>query len=342
MKSKDNGKNWDYTFLDSESCGYTIQMLNKKSGLSVASNALYSTNDSGNKWDKIRIKLLDSNNNDEFFIIDMSIVEDSVIYLCMMNVIWNKDHSHIIHFVPFLLKSDDNCKSWINYEFPDTNFRSICFTDRYTGFCSIQSYISDSTKKRKYYDRIYQTTDGGQSWFIKWESDKINLKRTSVVLKDGYPMSIKFFDKMHGIAYGYFSNLYLTSDGGNTWEDQVENFIPGSNIPAPFSSAGYAGSKDRIVVGTCLLGNTVLVFEPNRSSVTEDNQEQILTISPNPATDFLEISYSPSINRMVNHTVDGITIYDVFGEKLVSSSHYSILNTQRSSMFPVCRREFIS
>jgi len=52
-----------------------------------------------------------------------------------------------------------------------------------------------------------------------------------------------------------------------------------------------------------------------------------ISISPNPATDFLEISY-PGIDRMVNHTVDEanhtlkgvvnseIAIYNVFGEKI--------------------------
>jgi len=60
-----------------------------------------------------------------------------------------------------------------------------------------------------------------------------------------------------------------------------------------------------------------------------------LTISPNPATDFLEISYSPSINSMVNHTVDGIAIFNVFGEKVLTSSQYSILSTQYSAKLDV-------
>jgi len=42
------------------------------------------------------------------------------------------------------------------------------------------------------------------------------------------------------------------------------------------------------------------------------------SLSPNPAIDYLEISYSPSINRMVNHTVDyqDVVIYNVFGTKI--------------------------
>jgi len=40
-----------------------------------------------------------------------------------------------------------------------------------------------------------------------------------------------------------------------------------------------------------------------------------LFISPNPASDFLEISYSTNIDRRVNPTVDGIVIYNVFGTK---------------------------
>jgi len=42
------------------------------------------------------------------------------------------------------------------------------------------------------------------------------------------------------------------------------------------------------------------------------------SISPNPAKDFLEISYSPSINHRVNPMVDyqDVVIYNVFGEKI--------------------------
>jgi len=62
-----------------------------------------------------------------------------------------------------------------------------------------------------------------------------------------------------------------------------------------------------------------------------------LQLTPNPTSDFMEISYSPSIDRRVNPTVDGlgISIYNVFGEKLLSSSHYSILTTQYSAKLDV-------
>jgi len=86
---------------------------------------------------------------------------------------------------------------------------------------------------------------------------------------------------------------------------------------------------------TFLLANSNWAYWTKFDMVTPVEEEfagnNDLIINPKPAKDFLEISYSPSINRMVNHTVDGITIYDVFGEKLVSSSHYSILTTQYSA-----------
>jgi len=141
-------------------------------------------------------------------------------------------------------------------------------------------------------------------------------------------MNLKFYDKLNRIAFGYFSNLYLTTDGGTTWEDQIENYIPGSNIPALFSSAAFAGSKDKIVVGTCMLLYTVLVYSPQKSSVTDDIHLEDIIISPNPATDFLEISYSTwDIDRRVNPTVDdanhalkgvvnlNIEIFNVLGTK---------------------------
>jgi len=58
--------------------------------------------------------------------------------------------------------------------------------------------------------------------------------------------------------------------------------------------------------------------------ITEANNEDIsinegIRLSPNPATDFLEISYSDA-NHTLNGVVDGVAIYNVFGEKVLSTS----------------------
>jgi len=56
----------------------------------------------------------------------------------------------------------------------------------------------------------------------------------------------------------------------------------------------------------------------NWSDVKETAQTNELEFYPNPATDYLEITYTPSINRRVNPTVDyqDIVINDVFGKKI--------------------------
>jgi len=49
------------------------------------------------------------------------------------------------------------------------------------------------------------------------------------------------------------------------------------------------------------------------------NNFRDFSLSPNPASDFIEISFSQNdIDRRVNPTVDGIAIYNVFGEKIIN------------------------
>jgi len=84
---------------------------------------------------------------------------------------------------------------------------------------------------------------------------------------------------------------------------------------------GKASSKtDERVLGS-LENNASYILKSKyykilSTETTKIQTDEVLTLYPNPATDFLDISYSPSINRMVNHTVDGIAIYNVFGEKI--------------------------
>jgi len=73
-------------------------------------------------------------------------------------------------------------------------------------------------------------------------------------------------------------------------------------------------------------------FDYSKIVSVKDNNDVIpkLTISPNPSTDFLEISLPSHALKDV-----AIHVYNVFGEILLSSSHYSILTTQYSAKLDV-------
>jgi len=149
---------------------------------------------------------------------------------------------------------------------------------------------------------ITHTKDGGRTWELQLDTLPEN--------KMGLAM-IKFFDSKYGIALGYWWNIWSTSDGGKNWIlDETCKYPKTRKFLVNFS---FLPNRDILWVTEDALIYKTTFF----SDVDSDKKENIienLSLSPNPATDFLEISYSPSINRMVNHTVDGITIYDVLGE----------------------------
>jgi len=102
----------------------------------------------------------------------------------------------------------------------------------------------------------------------------------------------------------------ISTDRGKTWTEVDTNLkhnnwnffevAPNGYIYASAVNGGLYRSRDRFVS---------VQEEPN-------SRNKEFSLSPNPATDFLEITYSPSIDRRVNPTVDGITIYNVFGIKI--------------------------
>jgi photosystem II stability/assembly factor-like uncharacterized protein len=86
--------------------------------------------------------------------------------------------------------------------------------------------------------RVYLTTDGGQSWTLRYSN------RVDGVFFDG----MAFWDRRNGVAFSDPVNgrflLITTSDGGQTWKE-----IPGDVLPPPLpGEAGFAASGTNIAV----------------------------------------------------------------------------------------------
>jgi len=124
---------------------------------------------------------------------------------------------------------------------------------------------------------------------------------------------------------------YSNSRDGNDWVP----FMPNIGNPG-YSHLNYLGiGRDDSLTKTYSRGTWLPMIRPifrmkQMPTAVEENNVVIsdgLILYPNPATDFLEISY-PRIDRMVNHTVDEanhtlkgvvnseVAIYNVFGEKI--------------------------
>jgi len=91
-----------------------------------------------------------------------------------------------------------------------------------------------------------------------------------------------------------------------------------------FGGIGHINGKSHLL-------NDTWLFEYKPTNVQDENKDNVLNLSPNPATDFLEIT----VGANGCSPLSDIEIYDVFAQKLFSSSHYSILTTQYSARLDV-------
>jgi photosystem II stability/assembly factor-like uncharacterized protein len=102
--------------------------------------------------------------------------------------------------------------------------------------------------------RIYKTTDGGQTWIQ--QTGSFNNSGNAIT-------SIHFFDENNGITSGSPGTgnaavdslrIWLTANGGNTWEriskSQLPTTLPGEGIWLTSGSGAYDASGDTIWFGT--------------------------------------------------------------------------------------------
>ena len=74
---------------------------------------------------------------------------------------------------------------------------------------------------------IVRSTDGGLNWDIVLSNDTVDFKK------------VNFFDSLNGIAIG--TDMYKTSDGGQTWTDQ--------NLPNSFTDIAILNDSSCIISG---------------------------------------------------------------------------------------------
>jgi|GEM_PF-2048492 len=292
IKTTDGGITWKKYRIDTliEQRGLEhISMFNDKHGIMASTHYMYISNDGFDTWKQVNLP-------GWYYILTIFMISPDILTYIAINYDGSPNYDEKF------FKSTDGGNTWVEYPFPNFIFPfRIRFVDSLNG--SIAG--SDRIKGSIYADIIYKTTDGGESWW--------NMLDTICILPYGL-QDLDMYDKDNGIAVGQAGKIYWTHNGWDTWE-RDSNVIVSYQTPP--------------TMRVCMLGkNTALIADYNnrimKSSLVELGVDEeisnpvLFRISPNPAMDFLEISYPPSINRMVNHTVDGIAIYNVFGQKVIN------------------------
>jgi len=163
------------------------------------------------------------------------------------------------------------------------------------------------------------------------------------------------------IFAGTQKGIFMTSDTGRTWIGLNKGlpYVECDAGPYNDSSTIAIGFHSGYIFNSRYCESSIYSYETSRiyrarlsdfgvSEVNEENISTDLSFSPNPANDFIEISYPVLALKDVaiqdysdaNHTLKSvvnfdIAIFNVFGEKVLSSSHYSILTTQYSAKLDV-------
>jgi hypothetical protein len=209
----------------------------------------------------------------------------------------------IQYFRIFLLKVHDNWASWDTVRLPQNMLVGFLdFQNEKEGWVA-GGYWGDSCKYIT--QQIYYTSDGGESWIKQRDTH-----RTCDVITD-----IKMYDNKFGIGQSCAALVVLTSDGGNTWEENfLEDVDPMSSlghcitsVQAPTSNTAFACYDFSTIYK--YTGPPVDVGEPPGYATGG------IRLSPNPAGEYIEIRVPES--RRVNPT-DGkegvIKIYNTMGE----------------------------
>jgi photosystem II stability/assembly factor-like uncharacterized protein len=212
----DKGQNWESQTWNSEPWSdlKDVFFFNQDTGIAVGTyKTILRTVDGGEHWSRIPTSI---EQNLGFHRVHFT----SDLHGCIVGNDIRSNHIGVV------MITDDGGLLWTDVTPTDNiDYQSMFFIDSTTALVSGP------------YHKMIKTTDGGYTW-------------THVEGPDAWSSDIYFFDSIHGMITDY-TNLYLTSDGGNTW-DSIVQIIDGKCI------LGFHGLGGQKVVGVGYSGAVLL------------------------------------------------------------------------------------
>jgi len=283
-------------------------------------NKLYKSADYGKTWNKININLtkgdfigrrqiaIDSKNNIIIIYHKNNTTTDSLILSKDGGNIWQSINAPSRYIGAIAFDKIDNLFSANDtaiFRSTDygTTWQKVFDNQKLADFNSFYFSKNNTIYIGTYKNGIFQSRDNGLSWTQL--SNGIN--PTSNIVGICSP------DREERIfAYGY-NDYYVSNDTGLSWTNYEYSFPVHGFISQSFHDILYDGNSTLFAAtddGVYKIFNVL-------DDITEIFIDDKLIISPNPASDYLEISYSPSSNHRVNPMVDtDIVVYNVFGTKI--------------------------
>ncbi|MFH1051141.1 MAG: hypothetical protein V1779_09480 [bacterium] len=194
---------------------------------------------------------------------------NTVVMTYVANIRWNDSKGFA--FVKYHL--NENKWDTVSYFGRDSNnwidaVKNLYFVNDTLGFgCGSRN---DSTHDGNYFDIIYKTNNGGQSWELIHKEFKYP--------QIGFYNNISFADENNGIAVGFYGKIAMTNDGGDNW---VYEPTPNAMDNARKMLVCWAGRTP--LIGTWDAGifryeGDFFMFPPDTTDVEEISQNPKINI----------------------------------------------------------------
>ena len=310
--SKDGGYTWDSIQLNTKKDIIKIKFLDENYGIAFGGyKTLFKTYNGGLDWEEFNLNYFGSE-QENYGTTEISI--DLVGKDSLIAVIYNYKNSSNKFYT--LAKTLDGGKNWnLGSKIPKNSDFKPFFIGMDEGWLAGRVGAGN----QKYYDVIYYTSDGGQTWETQLD--------TILYPESGLTGGIYFANHYEGLAYGE-GKIWRTTDGGKNWINEV---FPWTEMDAFTKLVFPKRHTYKIIANEYLKGRIWMYENPTSVNNYETNHSNYI-IYPNPTSDFITISLGSfgacsNENNNVASPNASIEIYDVMGI-LVTQTPTSVFNSQ--------------
>ena len=291
FKSSDNGLNWFKLHLGTSSRNFSITDLSINSKDLLVGFINYNNIDQN---DSLLISKDGGNIWERIYI--------PAKFIC--TAVFDNNDNLFVAADSVIMKTSNNGTSW------EEVFQAEGYIGIFNFFVSKNNDIFFVTRRNK----IYRSTDGGDSWlnFTYGFPDDCNISCIS---------SPDIENRI--IAGSYYDGYFVSKDNGETWEHFKVDFPPNELMIQPEEFMSLAYDHNGTMYAATYSG--VYKWDAITSVAKSNKKESKYLISPNPATDFIDINLKIDSSLIASE----LQIFNMLGTEMISVGTGLDLPTQR-------------
>lgn len=285
LRSTNGGYSWNAAKIPGFNAEkYWFNHLFMKGPIGIAqygASDCYMTEDGGASWSKMEINV---EPDLKYSISHLSILDSNNFIMWGIHHDYDKDSIVTGEFSCYYTTSDRG-KTWNLFKmlpYDEDRYHKFTFFNSKMGFSSYQTTRKKTSDQE--YDTvttyIYKTHDGGNAWNEIFRD-----------INPYYGYQTVFFDSLHAIGRDNYGKCIITSDGGYNWKKT--DWVKYENNQYGYYSLATA----YLTPETPLITNGVKVLKyvgKNKSIRDAAPPSETIFISPNPASEFISITPSPT------------------------------------------------